>query len=228
MKKPIFTEAAKCAPDAKILDAICNAGFKAVELYLSKPIMARAPQVVKLCGKFPLKYALHAPNDTYCPEELHALAEELNVRVVVMHDIFWEDEWLRTASVFKGSGIKICVENLRCSHDPLKFMRRFGMGRCLDLEHMQLECNGAYSDEIRRIMRKTSHIHMTGYTPGSARWHTPADYAPESNAMFLDMLADAGYSGFVVSEAEVKYQTLESFARTAAFFRQWRKNRSAA
>jgi len=41
------------------------------------------------------------------------------------------------------------------------------------------------------------------------------------------MLAEAGYSGFVVSEAEVKYQTAQSLAKTASFFRQWRKARSA-
>ena len=228
MKKPLFTEAAKCAPDAKTLEAITVAGFKAVELFLSKPIMARSREVVKLCRKFPLKYALHAPNDAYCPGAVRELASELKAKVVVIHDIFFDDEWMETADVFKNSGIKLCVENLVCSHEPLKFMRRFGMGRCLDLEHMQLECAGVYRSEFRSLMLQTSHVHMTGYTPGSSRWHTPADYAPENNALFLDMLTETGYSGFVVSEAGVKYQTPADFARTAAFFRQWRKNRSAA
>ncbi|HOX23192.1 MAG TPA: hypothetical protein PLL10_06990 [Elusimicrobiales bacterium] len=215
MKKPLFTEAAKCAPQAAPLEAISEAGFRAAELYLSGKIMSRACDAARLCKKFPLKYALHAPNDAHCPVALRGLAEKLNARIIVLHDIFWEDEWRQTIETFRGSGIKLCVENLSCSHDPLKFMRRYGLGRCLDLEHLQLECHGIFEEEFARLFRQAAHIHMTGYTPGSSRWHTP------------DMLAEAGYSGFVVSEAEVKYQTAQSLAKTASFFRQWRKARSA-
>lgn len=226
MKKALFTEAAKCAPETGHLRAITDAGFKAAELYLSKAIMARSGDVARLCKKFPLQYALHAPNDAHCPGKLRELAEKTGARVIVLHDIFWEDEWRQTIEIFRGSPVKLCVENMTCSHDPLKFMRRYGLGRCLDLEHLQLECRGVYESEFLRIMRQASHIHITGYTPGSARWHTPADYAPDNSARMLDLLAQAGYDGLVVSEAGTEYQTPQMFAATAAFFRQWRKCRS--
>ncbi|NLO91450.1 MAG: sugar phosphate isomerase/epimerase [Elusimicrobia bacterium] len=225
MKKVLFTEAAKCAPETGHLRAISDAGFKAAELYLSKAIMSRASEAARLCRRFPLRYALHAPNDAHCPERLRELAEGLGARIVVLHDIFWEDEWRQTIEVFKGSRIKLCVENMTCSHDPLKFMRRYGLGRCLDLEHLQLECQGVYEAEFLRIMRQASHIHLTGYTAGSARWHTPVDYSPAASARMLDLLAESGYDGLVVSEAATEYQTPAMFAATAEFFRQWRKSR---
>ena len=68
-----FLLATKCAPDKKILKNVKDAGIDAVELYTSKEILKDPKKVIEICKEFPLEYAIHAPNDDYCPEKLAEL-----------------------------------------------------------------------------------------------------------------------------------------------------------
>jgi hypothetical protein len=218
--------AAKCAPDAKTFDVIEAAGIGAVELYLSEKIINSPAAVIALCREYDFRYALHAPNDCHNPEVVARIADGLSASVVVMHDIFWEDEWRQTAKIFKNRRTIICIENIKCVHDPDRFERRLGFSRCTDLEHLQMECSGVYTAAFGEMLAISSHIHLTGYFHGSEEWHTPIHYSPVHSRKMLDMIAASGYSGLVVSEASVKYQTAAEFKKLALFFEDWQREKA--
>jgi hypothetical protein len=200
-----------------------QSGLKAVELYLDNTWLDRAAEILDSCGSFPLRYAIHAPNDSFRPEELARLALGLRAEIMVFHDIFWDDEWEILKNAFLTLPTKICIENIATMHQPLKFMRRFGMGLCLDLEHLQLEVGGVYKDEFLRLMRMASHVHLTGYSFGSQLWHSHIHQSPVPCSALLNLLEMANYSGMIVSEARVDYQSLDEFSRLFTFSREWKE-----
>lgn len=222
----VFQIAAKCAPDEKILSDVQKAGLGAVELYLSRDMLRAPDAVLRAARKFDLTYAVHAPTDDVEPEALKYLVQELHSRIVVFHDILWEDEWPALVETFKGVDTRLCVENITGVHEATKFIRRYGFGRCLDLEHVQFQIIGLFSDEVAGIISTAAHIHVSGYTVGSDRWHTHVHHAPEHGVRLFDLIAGAGYTGMVVSEARVAYQRLEEFVKLKEFYDAWRQKRS--
>lgn len=219
--------AAKCAPKENTLSDISKAGLGAVELYLSKTFLKDVPSIVRMCGNFPLRYAIHAPNDVFAMEQLAELSVGISAEVMVFHNIYWEDEWNGIAERFKDLPARLCVENTYSAHEPVKFMRRYGMGRCLDLEHLQMECCGLYEEVFVEIMREASHVHLTGYTYGSELWHTHIHYSPEHGANMLDLLKKADYRGFVVSEARASQHTYADFRKLQKFYENWEEDRAS-
>jgi len=218
--------AAKCGPDDRILSAIKDAGLHDVELYTDSNFLQKPSETIILCNNFPFRYAIHAPIDTFQPAELAELAEGINAEIIVFHDVFWEDEWNIIKRYFTGIRTKICIENVSTIHESTKFMRRLRMGRCLDLEHLQMEAGGVFEEEFLKVMKTASHIHMSGYSFGSKMWHTPIYCSPDHNIYLLDLIKRAGYSGLVVSEARVSYQTLSEFKKLNEFFQKWKDNNS--
>jgi len=225
-KKADIVIAVKCAPEERILRDIKKAGLGAVELYLSKAIMADLKKVIKLCRGFTFRYAIHAPSDSFEPEKLADLAKAVKAEIVVFHNTYWEDEWERIIRNFNGISANLCIENTYSIHEPLKFMRRFNLGRCLDLEHFQMECLGIYEDEFIRAINQASHIHLTGYVCGSKLWHTHIHRSAKHNFYMLGLLKKAGYSGFVVSEAKTSLQTYSEFKKLNAFYHKGRSKTS--
>ena len=216
--------AAKCAPRIEILSSINKANIEAVELFLSEKEIKDINSVINLCKQFPLRYALHAPDDIFEAEILADLAQSINAEVVVFHNIYWEEEWSEIASTFRKIKAKPCIENTFSVHEPLKFIRKYGFGRCLDLEHLEMECMGIYEEAFVKIMGTASHIHMTGYMFGTELWHTHIHQSPEHSIRFLNMLERSGFSGFVVSEATMSLQTYGDFQKLSDFFSNWVKS----
>ncbi|MCF8033703.1 MAG: sugar phosphate isomerase/epimerase [Desulfarculaceae bacterium] len=219
--------AGKCAPQEELLEAIASAGLAAAEIYLNSAWLAKTEQIAALCARFPLRYAIHAPSDGLDVEPLVALTREMGAEVVVFHDIFWQDEWREIADGFSGANCRVCVENVVAAHEPVRVIRRFGLSRCLDMEHLQMQVNGVFSDEFIPIIAQSSHIHLTGYFNGSEMWHTHLHDSPEHSRKLLGLILRAGYKGMVVSEAMVKHQTPEAFQKLAAFERQWKEDPGA-
>lgn len=172
--------------------------------------------------KILFRYAVHAPDNGYNPLRLAELVKAINAEIVVFHDVFWEDEWKDIVKLFKNIKTKLCIENTHSVHEPIKFMRRYGLGMCLDLEHSQMQCAGVYDEVFISVMRQTSHVHLTGYVYGSQLWHTHIHQSPEHNLHLLDLLKKADYSGFVVSEARVSFQTLPEFKKLSKFVHRCR------
>lgn len=213
--------AVKCAPQAEIFSDICKAKISAVELYLTGALLNKVSDIIKLCKNFPLKYALHASNDGGGIEELAELSKKLSAEVVVFHDNYWEDEWDEIIRQFKGSKARLCIENIADVHSPMKFIRRYGMGRCLDIEHLQMQGAGIFEEEYIKLIRDAAHIHLTGYRFGSTLWHTHIHHSPEHGFYLLDLLKKAGYSGFVVSEARISLQSYSEFRKLYDFYQKW-------
>lgn len=212
--------AVKCAPEKRILINIEKASISAVELYTNNKWLRSISKIKQTCKEFPFRYAVHAPTDGYEPELLAELVNEVQAEIVVFHDIYWDAEWVNIAKIFSDIKTKICIENVASALDPVKLMRRYGFGRCLDLEHLQMQCGGVFEDDFLPVMCNSSHIHLTGYYCGSDLWHTPIHYAPEHSSYMLKLLKKSNYSGMVVSEAKVSYQTIEEFTGVAEFARK--------
>lgn len=230
MKQPLRKDkammlAVKCAPGENILSQVCRAGLEAAELYLSKALLNDVPRTIQLCKDFPLRYAVHAPKDGTVIDKVASLTKEIGAEVVVFHNCYWEDEWEHTIRTFKNIKAKLCIENTYSIHEPVKFIRRYGLGRCVDLEHTQLECAGIYEEEFIALMKEASHIHLTGYIYGSQLWHTHIHHSPEHGLYLLGLLKKAGYSGFVVSEAKSSLQTYLEFKKLNKFYQEWKGHR---
>jgi hypothetical protein len=210
--------AVKSAPDESIFLDIRRAGIGAVELYLSDEIMLDAERIYALCEKYPFRYAVHAPPLGCSIDKLVELTNVIRPEVVVFHNTFWDDEWTGISEAFKKTGIKVCIENTYSVHEPVKFERRYGFGRCVDIEHLQMECAGVYEEEFIKIIQRASHIHLTGYEFGGNKWHTHIHHSRAHGRYLLGLLVKAGYSGFVVSEARTNLQVYKEFLNLVKFW----------
>lgn len=217
-----ITIAAKCAPDNNILSYVKKAGLEAVELYLSKDMLNGLHQIIQLCKNFPFRYAIHAPNEGYDPLKLVELSNKIDAEIIVFHDIYWESEWENIVKTFKNTKTTICIENTYSVHEPLKFIRRYGLKRCLDLEHLQQQCAGVFEEEFIKAIKQASHIHLTGYIYGSQLWHTHIHHSPKHSLYLLNLLEKTGYSGLVVSEAKASLQTYKEFKELNEFYQNWK------
>lgn len=213
--------AVKSSPEEKIFLDIQKAGLQAVEVYLSCNMLTEISRIVHLCKRFPFQYAVHAPNDACAPERISELIEAIGARVLVFHNIYWDDEWEHISKVFKNTKTRLCIENISTVQEHWKVIRRYDFGRCIDLEHLQLECAGIYEEEFIPYLRSASHIHLTGYSFGSKLWHTHIHHSPGHGVYMLNLLKKADYKGFVVSEAKTSLQTYKQFKKLNDFFMRW-------
>lgn len=211
----------KCAPEKLLFSQIRKAGLAGVELYLSREIMKRVDSIIKLCWSFPFRYAVHGPSEECNPLKLADLVNSIGAEVVVLHNIYWEDEWGKIMKVFENVKTKICVENTFSIHEYRKFSRRYGVGSCLDLEHLQMECSGVYEEDFFQAIKCAFHIHLTGYIYNSKLWHTHIHQSPQHCLYFLNLLKKAKYCGFVVSEAKTSLQNYAQFKKLHDFFQRW-------
>jgi sugar phosphate isomerase/epimerase len=217
-----MTLAVKCYPTQPILDAAAEAGMEAVELYTSVDLLRDVDAVAGTCSGYPFRYAVHAPGEGYEPEALASLVGRIGAEVVVFHDIYFQDEWEHLVGKLRPLGCKLCLENVLSAVDTVKYMRRFGLGRCLDLEHLILETSGIFEEPLLGLMKQSAHVHMTGYVHGSRGWHTHFHHAPAQSTYLLDLLQETGYCGMVVSEAREDFQTAGEFRALNEFFRKWK------
>lgn len=213
--------AAKCAPDEKILTDIQEVEIQAVELFTNLRHLQNLKEVKRLCSKFPFRYSVHAPNEGFEIAALAELVDDIKAEIIVFHNIYWEDEWEQIIKAFEGVRTKVCLENTSSVLDPLKFIRRYGMGLCLDLEHLQIECAGFFEESFIPFIKQASHIHLTGYTHGSNLWHTHMHNSPEHVRFILNLIKKTSYNGFIVSEAKPSLQSFQDFKLLRDFIDSW-------
>ena len=212
-----ITLAAKCAPREHILADVACAEIEAVELYTDPQWLERLDEVKRVCEPFDFRWAIHAPNKGFQPERLAELARAIGAKVMVFHCIYWEDEWVRLVEAFDGVETTLCAENITTALESLPLMRRYGFGRCLDLEHVQLECAGLNEEDFLPLIAESTHIHLTGYVHGSESWHTHVHHSPEHGERLLRLVKNSGFSGMIVSEARARHQSLDEFRQLKAF-----------
>ena len=224
MAPDTLTLAAKCRPDAMRLAAVRDAGIEAVELYTNAEIIAQPDDAFRVCGNAGLRYSVHAPTVGHDSRGLRVFVDTIGAEFLVLHDIYFEDEWREIAQTFSGCAARVCVENSTSIHQPLKFMRRYGFGLCLDMEHLQLEICGVFDEEFRPFAHTATYVHLTGYKFGTELWHVQLHKNPEHSRRMLDMLYESNYRGWVVSEARLSQQTAGEFAQLQKFFTEWSEN----
>ncbi|MDD5069283.1 MAG: hypothetical protein PHV17_00995 [Candidatus Omnitrophica bacterium] len=216
-----FILAAKCEPSKLSLTKVAGSGIKAVELFISPKLLENVGELVRICSDFDMKFAVHAPALGYSPGLLSEFCQQIKAAVIVFHNVYWEDEWTEISQLFKDIKTKVCIENTYSVHEPSKFIRRFGFGSCLDLEHLQMEVCGVFKEAFLPFIAGASHIHLTGYFYGSNLWHNHIHYSPEHNRQILDLIKKSGYCGMIVSEAEVNQQTSADYKRLNDFYNHW-------
>ncbi len=224
-----FVLAAKCSPEAKLLDAVADAGLGAVELYTNDKWLSRATEVCRLCRGYPLRYAVHAPTAGYDPDGLFALAAGVGATAVVLHNIYWPEEFAELVEKFSAlPNCPLCLENSDGVTDPVKYLRRYGLKRCIDVEHLIQQTLGFFPEPFGGVIAEAAHLHVSGYTFGSENWHSHLHYAPEQSRRILDLIRQSGYQGLVVSEAVVEQQTLGEWRRLVEFFAAWEQSEKTA
>jgi hypothetical protein len=223
---PQMNLAIKCAPEKGIFDIAQRCGIGHIELYTSDSLLAETDNIIGLCNSYPFIYLIHAPTQGYQPSEVARLSHSLKAPVTVFHNIYLETEWQEIADIFSDIDTAVCIENLANAMDAAAYMRIHGFGRCLDFEHLIMETNGIVEEFLPSLIRETRHVHLTGYTFGSNKWHTPIHHAKEQSAFILDYLKKEQYAGVVTSEAAVSYQTEQEITRLVDFFNSWQKRSS--
>jgi hypothetical protein len=219
----VLTIAAKSAPSEEIFKFIHNAGIKGLEIYTDMQILQDFESIIQLCSKYPFRYSLHAPSHEFEFNKLAKIASEINAEIVTFHPIYWPEEWKEIIAHFEKIDSQICVENISSLMDINRLHRRFKLGFCFDIEHFQMEINGLFTDVFSQLVKKANHIHLTGYYFGSKDWHTPIYKSPQHSLQILNYISESGYSGLVVSEASLQYQTPSEFKNLKQFENDWKK-----
>lgn len=209
--------AAKSVPTYDIFSILEDVGIKAVEVYTDTFQLNRA-DIIDVCHDFNFDYVIHAPNDIYAPMKTFNLAKSIKAKLVVTHDIYWEDEWPEIIQYSTDSGIPIVIENVDGAFTFQKILRRYQLKRCLDFEHIIYQMGGFSPDVLSITINDTVHAHMTGYEHGNGKHHTHFFEAAKQSIEIIKLLVNCGYNGMVVSEALPEYQTREQFQKLVDFY----------
>lgn len=209
--------AAKSVPTYDIFSILEDVGIKAVEIY-TDAIQLNREDIIDVCGDYDFNYVVHAPNDIYAPEKTFNFAGSIKAKLVVTHNIYWEDEWPEIIKNSIDSGIPIVIENVDGTSTFQNILRRYHLKRCLDFEHLIYQMGGFAPNVFANIIADTMHVHMTGYEHGNGKHHTHFYEAAKQSMEILTFLMNCGYNGMVVSEALPEYQTKEKFQELFNFF----------
>lgn len=203
--------AAKSAPTHDTFSILEDVGIEAVEVYTDAFQLNRG-DIIDICHDFNFDYVVHTPNDVYAPEKIFNLAKSIKAKLMVTHDIYWEDEWPEIIQHSTESGIPLVIENVDGTSAFQKILRRYNLKRCLDFEHIIYQMGGfAPGVFSNNIINDIVHVHLTGYEHGNGKHHTHFYEAAKQSMEILRFLTNCGYNGMVVSEALLEYQTKEHF-----------------
>ena len=225
--------ATKFAPELSALETAYRAGFRHAELWLDAAILARWPDVVRLAGSYPNGYALHFPNRLdLAPEVLEqtvALYRGLGCRCLVLHQPMYDR--FREPLLRLEPELRLAVENHRLTSEQFLGWAERNSGLALDVEHLWMLTLGdgpleQLLDHTRAFLEqfgdKLLHVHLPGHWPGLAE-HRPMYGAREMVFPVLSLLAEFGFDGLVVSEANPEYQNYPELRMDVLLFDAWRQ-----
>lgn len=200
--------AAKSAPTYDTFSILEGVGIKVVEIYIDEFQLSRS-DIIDLCHDFYFDYVIHAINDIYAPEKTFNIAKSIKAKLVVTHDIYWEDGWPELIQHSTESGIPLVIENVDGTSIYQKILCRYNLKRCLDFEHLIYQMGGFAPDVLSNVVIDTVHVHLTGYEHGNGKHHTHFYEAAKQSIEIISFLTNCGYNDMVVSEALLEYQTRE-------------------
>jgi sugar phosphate isomerase/epimerase len=224
--------ATKFAPRPDALEAAHKAGFRHAELWLDAAVLADGPAVANPARQYPFGYALHAPNrpglDPPALASLAALYRDLGCGCLVLHQPVYDRH--HEALLRLEPGLRPAVENHKLSPEGFAAWADRNPGLALDVEHLWKFTlgDGPLRDLLAGLRRflgrfggKLRHVHLPGYWPGFAE-HRPLSCAREMVLPVLSLLAEAGFEGLVVSEADPEYQNEQELRMDVLLFDAWR------
>jgi len=224
--------ATKFRPEGDAFEVAVDAGFECAEFWLDGSFLSRWRSIAEVAEQFALDYALHFPNRGDLSAEMLdgavALYRSLGCRAMVIHQPMRErygEELLQ-----RDANLGLGVENHRLDIPGFWNWAEENDGLTLDVEHLWLftlqdaplkKLLQVVEEFLSRFVGKLRHVHLPGYVPGQGT-HRPISRSPDMAAAVLSLLAEYGYSGFVVSEANAQFQNVTDLRPDVEFFQRWR------
>ena len=227
----MFRLATKFRPEAEAFEKAAAAGFRGAEFWLSSEVLADWRNVLATSRCFPLYYALHFPNqfdlDAETLRHVALLYRELECTALVIHEL----QYQQYGGILRGldPNMRIGIENHVLDRADFERWAELSPGLALDVEHLwkyTLQCCAltglleSLREFLERYGQKLHHVHLPGYRLGGEE-HRPMHHSAEMVVGVFRLLAEFGFLGLVVSEADPEYQTAADLRRDVALFRRW-------
>jgi sugar phosphate isomerase/epimerase len=225
--------ATKFVPETDALETAHRAGFRYAELWLDAAVLADRQNVLHRTRHYPFGYALHAPNRLdlapHTLESAVSLYRDLDCRCMVIHQPSYDRH--HEALLRLEPELRLAVENHKLTLEGFVAWAERNGGLALDVEHLwKYTLHDAPLSELLaqvrtfldRFAAKLRHVHLPGYWPGFAE-HRPMYCSREMILPILSLLAEAGFEGLVVSEANPEYQNAHELRMDVLLFDAWRE-----
>lgn len=227
----MLTLATKFVPERSAFQTAFDAGFKAAEFWLDARLLSESSTIAAVAGDFPLRYALHFPNQG--PISVEALRGAVNLyrdlkcTAMIIHQPMFD----RYADALREMApeLDLAIENHILDLPRFERWSDQSPGLTLDVEHLwKFTLNDAplttLLEHVERFLDRHAsrlhHVHMPGYQPGGEE-HYPIHYNSELAIEVLTRLASHGFTKLVVSEADTPFQSREFLLKDTALFDQW-------
>ena len=223
--------ATKFPPQASAFEAAHAAGFGFAEFWLDANWLEQWQDVARLAVRYPLGYALHFPNrgqlsDTTLEQSTH-LYRKLNCSAMVIHAPMLQRYQSQLLS--HDPDLRLGVENHRLSEVEFDRWAVENTWLTLDVEHLWKYTLGDVPvdqliDSVRRFLERFSeklvHVHLPGYFPSCAS-HRPMYCSRDMVFAVLSLLADCGFDGLIVSEADAPFQNPHELRMDVLLYERW-------
>lgn len=230
--------ATKFRPEEAAFHLALQAGFGHIEFWLNDEVLSRHEAVAATAGRFPFQYVLHFPNQSGLAEKTLRQAVELYHQlacsVMVIHEPMLTEYGRQLYGI--DPGLTLAVENHFQDRSGIREWAARYNALTLDVEHLwKFTLHDAPLSELlaevemllSRHADRVRHVHLPGYLPGFDE-HRPMYQSAEMVEQVLTMLAQAGYSGFVVSETHEPFQNLPDLQADLALFERWNQSGKSA
>ena len=216
-----------------------DAGFRNAEFWLDLDLIRDWEARALIASEFPMQYALHFPNrGEFSMSDLRQAVNfyrALNCSAMVIHQPMFDRYGEQLFEI--DSELRLGIENHDLTSDS-QFERWAEESRwlTLDVEHLWIYTAGDSS--LKKLMKymdrflakygdKLVHVHLPGYQPGY-KVHRPQYCSRKMVLQVFNMLADANFTGLIVSETANRYQNLEELQMDVLLHRHWMNTRRLA
>lgn len=227
----MFRFSTKLAPSPTSLERAWNAGFRNTELWLDEDQLRDIEPAIRSTTDHRFRYVPHFPNrgqfDIADLERTAQLYRGLDCGCLVIHQPM--KSRYEHALLDIDPGMVLAVENGRQQGNSFRRWAERHDHLTLDVEHLWkftlsdapfAEMMDFLAEFLEEFGHKVRHVHLPGYLIGAPE-HRPAYVAPELSETVWGALADFGYEGFVVSEADPEFQTDLHLRRDVILFDRW-------
>lgn len=227
----MFRLATKFRPESEAFERACAAGFRGAEFWLGTEVLADWRNVLATALSFPLYYALHFPSDALLDgvalQRIAQLYQDLDCSAIVIHQADFNA--YGPALLTLCPQMRLAVENHALDLAGFKSWEKESPALTLDVEHLwKYTLADAPLAKLLSFLHaflqasghKLQHVHLPGYRPGQPE-HQPLHHSPAMVTEVFSLLADYGFDGLVVSEADQPFQNEADLSRDVAAYRQW-------